>query len=255
MKNLLGNALVLLLGSFFILSCDPTEPVPIPEANNGQIHLSMRAKWNNEPYNNAAIVVDENENRIRIENFMSYISSISLLKPDGSTILLKDYYLADFSNSISFDFTVPKGDYSGISFLLGVPAAVNTDTDPAQYPNSHPLSVPGSQGMFWNWNTGYIFTKLDGRADTTGTEGTELLFPISYHTGDDFYSRHVNFEDYNFILGASETKNITLTLALDKIFFPVNGNDIIIEDESSSHSPGPLALKFVGNFAHAFSIE
>src|SRR5690606_27283460 len=132
----------------------------------------------------------------------SYISSLALKKADGTEVLLKDYYLANFTDDIVFDFTVPKGDYVGLGFLLGVPENVNTDTDPAQYPHTHPLSVAGSQGMFWSWMTGYIFTKFEGRADTTGTIGEPVLYPFSYHTGNDDYSRYVAFESFDFTLGS-----------------------------------------------------
>lgn len=255
MKNSFGILVSIVLFGTLMTSCDPKQPEPTPEASNGKIHLKIKTLWYDEAYDNMTIVQDAYGNRLRIENFVSYISSLALKKPDGTKLLLKDYYLANFSNEIDFDFTVPKGDYTGIDFLLGVPADVNTDTDPAQYPNTHPLSVPGSQGMFWSWMTGYIFTKLEGRADTTGTEDEPVLYPFSYHTGDDEYSRNAVLDEFNFTLGAGETKNITLTLHANKIFSPDEHAGINIEEENSTHSPGTLALKFVRNFSEAFSIE
>ena len=55
------------------------------------------------------------------------------------------------------------GPFTGIRFRLGVPFELNhadVSTAPA------PLNIPG---MFWNWNGGYKFLRIDGR--TTGLPG------------------------------------------------------------------------------------
>jgi len=90
--------------------------------------------------------------------------------------------LVDFSNSESENRgyyaihtqAVP-GVYSGIKFTVGIPYGLN-HMDAAE--QAFPLG-PNSE-MFWSWNSGYIFNRVEGKADSSGK-------PVSffYHIGGD----------------------------------------------------------------------
>lgn len=256
MKRITKTLAFLLLSLFTLSSCKEKDPVEdtTPTLTNGTVHVSLKAMWDGIPYSQSSIVSDSYGNRLRIENFTTYISNLKLIKADNSMIDLNDYHLAHFYEENEFNFTVPKGDYIGLTFLIGVPAEVNTNVDPAQYPGTHPLSVQGSQGMFWNWSTGYIFSKLEGRMDSSGDPNAELLDLFSYHTGDDHYTRIVTLNETPFSLGTGQTKSLTATVHIDKIFSPDEGDGINPALESSFHSPGPLAVRFVINFSKAFTL-
>ncbi|NJM81109.1 MAG: metallo-mystery pair system four-Cys motif protein [Tabrizicola sp.] len=51
--------------------------------------------------------------------------------------------------------TVPEGDYTGLVFTIGVPFAQNHG-DPTLLPS--PLNITA---MFWNWQNGYKFVRID----------------------------------------------------------------------------------------------
>ncbi len=51
--------------------------------------------------------------------------------------------------------TVPAGDYDGLRFSVGVPFALNHNDNATADP---PFNVPG---MFWNWQGGYKFLRVD----------------------------------------------------------------------------------------------
>ena len=55
--------------------------------------------------------------------------------------------------------TVPRGDYTGLSFTVGVPDAMN-HLDAATAPA--PLNAPG---MWWAWTSGFKFARIDGATD------------------------------------------------------------------------------------------
>ncbi len=256
MKKGLRTSFLAIMVVLSIASCrdkdDPKDEQTEVSAN-GTIKIGITTKWQNNLYNNAAVVSDNYGNQLRIDNFVSYVSTLSLLKADGSAWLLKDYSLINFAQNNLLEFSVPKGDYTGIRFLLGVPADVNTDTDPAQYPNGHVLGIAGSQGMFLTWNTGYIFTKLEGKADTSGTN-QPLLYSFAYHTGNDHFTTLVTL-DKNITVNDGTAQNEYLTLQIDKIFSPNIGAEINLAQDPGFHSPGPLMSAFVNNFGNAFSIE
>lgn len=99
-----------------------------------------------------------------------YISNIRLYKEDGSsyTVPQGDSYFLVKGDDKDTRFTkvkVPEGNYTKVDFVLGVDAArskMNVENrtgvlsfDPAE----------GHNGMYWGWNSGYIFFKLEGYCD------------------------------------------------------------------------------------------
>lgn len=114
-------------------------------------------------------------------DFMLYVSDVQLVRGDGSTepVTLtqdgtwqfEDIALLDFASNVgcanataetntTVRGTVPAGEYTGIRFTLGVPFARN-HADQASAPS--PLNLTR---MFWSWNAGYKFVRLD--LNTTG---------------------------------------------------------------------------------------
>jgi uncharacterized repeat protein (TIGR04052 family) len=114
-------------------------------------------------------------------DFMMYVSSVELLRADGSAEPVElvqdgrwqidDIALLDFATNTNCPNatadtnyvvrgTVPAGNYTGLRFVLGVPFARN-HADVASAPS--PLNL---SRMFWSWNAGYKFVRLD--LTTTG---------------------------------------------------------------------------------------
>lgn len=243
-----------------IVSCkdkNTTEETPEETVTKGQFTLSMDAKWGNEDFVIEQVYVDSYGNRIRVDKFMSYLAQMSLVRADGSEVLLKDFMLADFERDLDLDFEVPVGNYVGLKMGLGVPEAYNKNVDPAQYPSSHPLSVAGSQGMFWYWSTGYIFTKFEGKIDTTGTPDAELLDAFLFHIGDDPYYRVVNFSDLNIQVNTSTAAALQLNIFVDQILVPASGTSIDLATNAVTHTSEQdvLANSFFDNYAAAIAVE
>lgn len=67
--------------------------------------------------------------------------------------------------------TVPAGEYDGISFKLGVPFELN-HADAAAAPS--PLNL---SGLFWSWNGGYKFARIDSAVTAEGGG------PFVFHLG------------------------------------------------------------------------
>lgn len=136
--------------------------------------------------------LDAHADRLRLETFALYLGGIELLTDTGA-VRLSDAERWDAGNPNSWTYDVRPGVYEGFRVHLGVPAEFNTDTDPTIWPNNHPLGVSGSAGLFWSWNTGYIFSKFDGKADTTG--GNDFTHPFAFHIGGDANLIEVRLDD------------------------------------------------------------
>lgn len=126
-------------------------------------------------------------------DFRLFVSDAALVKADGSLQpialdqdgqwQLDGLALLDFEDAsgncasgtagtnTTLRGTVPDGDYTGLAFTVGVPFAQNHG-DPTLLPS--PLNITG---MFWNWQGGYKFVRIDlmptammGMTTEAGTE-------------------------------------------------------------------------------------
>jgi len=148
--------------------------------------------------------------------------------------------LVNFGTATEINTSVPTGTYKALKVGLGVPKELNKDQDPSQYPDTHPLSVVGSQGMFWHWNTGYIFTKYEGKSDLEGVDGNPLADSFAFHIGEDLLLREKTFEKELKVRGG-QTLELTLEIDCYKLFYS-DFDSIDISNESLTHTSGNLEL-------------
>lgn len=97
--------------------------------------------------------------QFKITTFKQYISNIKLTKTDGSTYAVPEsYYLIDAAVPTSQELAlkdIPVGDYKSLTFTVGVDSARNVA-------GAQTGALDPSNNMFWTWNSGYIYTKLEG---------------------------------------------------------------------------------------------
>jgi hypothetical protein len=105
-----------------------------------------------------------------INNLKHYLSNITLTKMDGGKVNLGNYHLLDAQYAPSTQFTlnnVPAGHYTGVEIALGVDSARN-------YAGIQEGALDPSWGMFWTWNTGYIFFRINGNT----TSGKSYAYDV-----------------------------------------------------------------------------
>lgn len=117
---------------------------------------------------------------MKIADFRLYVHDVALVAKDGTTVPVtldqdgawqhENLALLDFESgsgacvngngelNTKIAGTAPAGDYDGVAFKLGVPFALNHE-DVAVAPS--PLNL---SGLFWSWNGGYKFMRIDGVA-------------------------------------------------------------------------------------------
>lgn len=124
-------------------------------------------------------------------DFRLYVHDVRLVRADNSEepVTLEQDGLWQYQNVALLDFedgtggcgngtaqthtaltgTAAYGAYTGIRYRLGLPFALNHG-DPTTAPS--PLNVTA---LFWSWNSGYKFLRLDHTVDPAGTPSTHLL--------------------------------------------------------------------------------
>jgi hypothetical protein len=109
-----------------------------------------------------------------VSKFRYYIGNIHL-RGNGKEYVSDKYFLIDEDEPASKSILlndVPNDVYTSFSFIIGVDSARNCSG--VQTGALDPLN-----GMFWAWNTGYIFLKLEGKSPVSDSPGNM----IEYHIG------------------------------------------------------------------------
>lgn len=251
MKNrvLLTLAVVLIL---FSACKDNNNP-----AQQNNFTLTFRAlydglpleKGKNYPYDDKVILFDK---------FNTYLSDITLVNGARET-KLSDIEWVDFTPDIApdnkavdvtFKFTVPDGDYTGIKLGYGVRADLNAKT-PADYPVGHPLYL---ENEYWNGWSSYIFTKIQGRYDLNGDNTPEAN--LFYHCGSNAV---YNTATINRSITVSGDASLIVVFDLKKLF-TFNGQLLDLTDpanQATSHDASNITLgqKIMSNFKNATVLQ
>lgn len=239
-----------ILASFVAVVATGCNPEPL-DGGPGTLTLTADLHMNGDSILVGRTAIDPKGNHLRLETFSMYFGGIELLNDTGA-VRLSDAERWDAGDENQWTYTVEPGTYEGFRVHIGVPAEFNTDTDPTIWPNQHPLGVSGSAGMFWSWNTGYIFSKFDGKADTTG--GTDFTHGFAYHIGGDPQLIEVRYNDPWEI---TECSHHDFSLQADILDFLVNGNDTIdVRTEPVTHTGDnlDLAIRYVQAQTNAMTL-
>lgn len=159
---------------FLLTACKKNKEVATEEKGSFKIEFENQV-------DGEALVLDTKTytnasgDQYNINVFKYYVSNVTLTKTDGSTYTIPEsYYLVDASKTASSLISikdVPAGDYTQISFMIGVDKERNTS-------GAQTGALDPALGMFWTWNSGYIFVKLEGTSPQSTATGNKLTFHI-----------------------------------------------------------------------------
>jgi len=135
---------------------------------------------NTETYTNAA------GESYSISLLQYFISNIRLKKADGTEYIVpqdSSYFLIkegnkDFSEAL---VNVPEGDYAMLTFTVGVDSLRST-MDISKRTGVLDPSGGMDDGMYWGWNSGYIFFKMEGLSDAAPADPSGQ-HKFRYHIG------------------------------------------------------------------------
>jgi hypothetical protein len=175
------TSLYIFLGiSLIFASCDD-EPETIGE---GQLTIEFDNRVGEEDLALGTTYVNSSGENFTLSKLNYYISNIKLRTSDNQEfVVLQDssYFLVmeedEESQQVALK-NIPAGDYNQISFIIGVDSLRSTMDitkrqgvlDPAQ----------GHDGMYWTWNSGYIFFKMEGTSLVAPADSDHKFY---YHIG------------------------------------------------------------------------
>ncbi|GAB3950425.1 hypothetical protein GCM10028805_28440 [Spirosoma harenae] len=176
-----GLISVILVG-LAIFACETNDS--ISPGNMGKMRIAFDnvvgasdLKLNASTYQNA---VGES---FTITKFNYFVSNIRLRKEDGSEFIVpqdSSYFLVQEEKPASQTITlsnIPAGNYTGLTFMVGVDSTRSL----ADISLRTGVLDPGlNDGMYWDWNSGYIFMKMEGISSVAPATQNNTFF---YHIG------------------------------------------------------------------------
>ncbi len=189
-----------------------------------------------------------------------FISNIKFTKKDGSEYIVpqdSSYFLVKHPDSLSNIIhleNIPEGKYTAVTFTIGVDSVRNT-LPIAQ--RSGALDVgAAARGMYWVWNSGYIFFKLEGK---TVNEIDSLQKRFQYHIGGygGYDSKTINNIKVKTLdlkeLTVSNKKQPVINVQVNIAKFFDNTTPIKVA-EHRSVMWGDLSVKIADNYFSIFNL-
>jgi hypothetical protein len=160
------------------------------------------------------------------------------------------YFLVDAANITQVLQTViPPGNFRTLSFFLGVDSIDNCSG--AQSGALDPMN-----GMFWTWNSGYIFFKLEGYSPQSKADINRIEHHIGGYSGTKKAGATIllNFaESKPTFLDAGKQYEMTINVNLDEYWRQSSGMNIA--NHALCMHPGELAVALSRGFTTMFSIQ
>lgn len=257
MKHTLLSLLCLCL---FLASCANDNVSPIIK-KGGSVILNIDNVIGNQNLEYDKTYSIASGEKYTIKKLKYYISNIQFMKSDGSVTTLQQdssYFLVDESNSASMILSLPQveiGKYLAIRLMIGVDSAKSMA--PLEERRGV-LDMSGlGQDMYWTWNQGYIFFKMEGIYTDFSAKNDDY----TYHIGG-FGNNGSSLNNIKVItipLGStecevSEDKKLTINLIADisKVF---NGKKEITIVDHPIITFSPFSIDIADNYSEMMSFS
>ncbi|TJZ63163.1 hypothetical protein FAZ15_02380 [Sphingobacterium olei] len=254
----LQHILPCMLSACILFSCTKDEPT-LDVTKNGQLKIKFdQIVGGKKLILNETTYTNNSEEQFIVSTAKYYVSNIVLTNNNGQSYTVpksESFFLINAANSESLtpSVLVPEGQYTTLQFNLGIDSITNT------LPVSERTGVLDVAGndMYWSWNSGYIFFKLEGSSTSSTTADQKFRYHIGLFGGYD--TKTVN-NNKTVVLDLSKagtaivqenlSSDIHLMVDLGKVFD--GKNKISIATNSTVMTSGPHQL-IAENYAQMFT--
>lgn len=197
------------------------DTINLDTVERGSLKISIDHVVGNEPFAlSPSTFTNDSGVEYRITTFKYYLSNVVLRRRfDFSFFFFEEpesYHLyqatdANLSQSVVVE-GVPVGQYDELDFAIGVDNIANYSIDQEG-------DLSPNNDMAWNWNSGYIFMKMEGWYDSSGTER-----PFVYHIGRDpnFARYMMDYRSERITISKDSITELRYQLDIAKILDNIN---------------------------------
>jgi len=171
-------------------------------------------------------------------------------------VLLKEAHLVDEgdSSSLVLHLSTDLADIRRISFVVGVDSLANTggvqggDLDPML-------------GMFWTWNTGYVYARLEGESDSAHSPAHRFTWDIGGYKDPSNALRTVTLDvgagggsTSGGVQGRGADGKKEICITADVLKWFDGKSPVHLVRTPICHQPGALAMRIADNYSTMFSV-
>jgi hypothetical protein len=222
-----------------------------PTSTSGTVKVEFEHLFGSEAFALGTTYTTGSGEQVSFNTTKYYISNIKFTKADGTVWAQPEsYYLIDLSDESTALLSVsgvPTGDYTAVSFMVGVDS-----TRCVSGAQTGALST--TNNMFWSWNSGYIMSKFEGTSSASSTGA------FTFHLGG-FYganaTQHTDTWDFGpSIMSVSPSASPQIHMAVDvKQLFDNAANVISVSATNNVTMPGATAVGLSENFFSGIEFE
>lgn len=260
MTTIIKNLLFAFITISTITACEKTDEIGPNDKGTLSIEFDNRVGLDELKLNGTKAKTPAGE-EYTISTLNYFISNIKLTNSTGVEVSFPDkYFLVRESDAASQTISlldIPAGNYINVTYTLGVDSLMSIADVGARKGVLDPASY-GDDNMYWSWNMGYIFFKIEGNSSIV-TQNPENKF--EYHIGG-FGGKDAvtpnNIKEISIPLNTNATvrQNTESTI---HILFDVNkvfeGNKTItLAEFPSIHNP-KVGLDISKNYVNGFSLD
>ncbi len=235
-----------LIKLLFFLCCMIPAKFVFAQGAQGALRISFQHSANGKPLilRDSSYTTPFNE-PYQVTRLKYYISNIKLIGKAAGTPG-QHIFLVDAAAADTLSLEMPAGKYDQLHFTLGVDSLLNCSG--AQDGALDPLN-----GMFWTWNTGYIFFKLEGFSSSSTADLNRIEQHIGGYRGQHKAQRTIILPlDSPLVIKPGGAGHLQLQVNLDKYWQHVQ--ELKIAGQPLIMSPGAQAGRAADNFGGLFTI-
>jgi hypothetical protein len=250
--------------TLLVTSCEKAAEPEFNPNDKGSIVLEFDNVMGNSNFNFNTIYKNAAGEDFQVDLLQYYVSNIKLKDEKGKEYIVpqdESYFLVKEQDADSQEVkinNVPAGNYVEMTFTLGVDSLRNT-ADISKRTGVLDIGVEGmGKGMYWSWNSGYIFFKMEGTSPTINSSDRRFRYHIGGFGG--YSSKTINnLKTITCKFGTSKaTVRKDLTPAVHTLVDALklfNGTTNLSIKDNSTVMFAPFSVNVSANYANMFSVH
>lgn len=187
----------------------------------------------------------DNGQSITLSEFRYYLTNLELKRADGTWWQEEESYrIVDASNQLDeiVIHDIPEGEYTDVRFLIGVDSVRN-------FSGAQEGALAPSENMFWSWNTGYIFVRVEGTSESIEAEDKSFEYHIGGFRDPFIASRPIEASfGRELMIRPNSGPSIHFHVFADR-FFEGEAINIDLNQMSRMHMPNENTVRVADNYS------
>ena len=223
------------------------------EEQTGILEIVFDHEFDGQPFraDTSTFYTLSNGENLRFARFDYYISNIELQLADGTWWAQEESYHIIHASRTKPSIKIPalkEGEITGVRYMIGVDSVRN-------FSGAQEGALSPSNGLFWSWNTGYIFVASEGICLERPEDSNFFIHHIGGFRAPFIGSRTVTFDlTDKVIIRGEATSTLNMKVEVNR-FYEGPGGRISVVQLQTLHTANETSSNIANNIATMFSVK